>query len=103
MMQWIMHDWAEEDCVKILKNCKKAIPEKKGKVIILDIVLESSEGDGMFGEARLAFDLVMLAHNAGGKERTEKEWKKLLNDGGFPRYKIINIPSMLSIIEAYPE
>lgn len=98
-----MHDWGEEDCVKILKNCKKAIPAKTGKVIILDIVLESAEGNNMFGEPRLAFDLVMLAHNAGGKERTEKDLKKLLNEGGFPRYKIISIPSMLSIIEAYPE
>lgn len=95
-VQSIMHDWNDEDCVKILKNCRKAIPEKSGKVIIMDIVLHPSDQLG------LAFDLLMMAHSSGGKERTELEWKKLLEDGGFPRYNIIKIPSFLSIIEAYP-
>ena len=26
-MKWIMHDWSDEDCIRILKQCKKAIPE----------------------------------------------------------------------------
>ncbi|KAJ4842958.1 hypothetical protein Tsubulata_020016, partial [Turnera subulata] len=31
------------------------------------------------------------------------EWRKLLAEGGFPRYKIIKIPALPSIIEAYTE
>ncbi|KAI9072078.1 hypothetical protein K1719_031253 [Acacia pycnantha] len=23
LMKWILHDWSDEDCMKILKNCKK--------------------------------------------------------------------------------
>lgn len=99
--QWILHDWNDEDCVKILKNCRKAIPEKTGKLIIAEVVLQP-DGEGLFDNTGLAFDLLMIAHSSGGKERTEPEWKKLLVDGGFPRYKIIKIPSLLSIIEAYP-
>ncbi|XP_011045484.1 PREDICTED: (R,S)-reticuline 7-O-methyltransferase-like isoform X2 [Populus euphratica] len=38
----ILHDWTDESCVEILRNCKKAIPEKTGKLIIADIVLSSS-------------------------------------------------------------
>ena len=45
---------------------------------------------------------VVMAHTPGGKERTELEWKKLLEEGGFPRYKITKIPTIPSIIEAYP-
>ncbi|XP_050382992.1 (R,S)-reticuline 7-O-methyltransferase-like [Argentina anserina] len=100
-MKWIMHDWSDNDCVKILKNCWKAIPERTGKVIIADIVLEPN-GAGMFDDTGLVFDLLMIAHTLGGKERTESEWKKILEHAGFPRYKIIKIPSLLSIIEAYP-
>ena len=96
-----MHDWSDEDCVKILKNCRKAIPEKSGKIIIADAVLEP-EGSGLFDDTALVFDLVMVAHTTGGKERTEKEWKKILEEGGFPRYKIIRLPALTSIIEAYP-
>ena len=96
-----MHDWNDEDCVKILKNCRNAIPEKSGKLIIAEVVLQP-DGEGLFDNMGFVFDLVMIAHSSGGKERTEPEWKKLLEDGGFPRYQIIKIPSLLSIIEAYP-
>ncbi|CAL9760383.1 unnamed protein product [Musa acuminata subsp. burmannicoides] len=27
-LKWILHDWSDEHCVKILKNCWKALPEK---------------------------------------------------------------------------
>lgn len=96
-----MHDWGDEDCVKILKNCRKAIPEKTGKIFIVDVVLKP-EGDGLFDSIGMIFDLLMIAHSSGGKERTEPEWKKLLEKGGFPRYNITEIPACFSIIEAYP-
>ncbi|XP_028807902.1 (R,S)-reticuline 7-O-methyltransferase-like [Neltuma alba] len=100
-MKWLLHDWSDEDCIKILKNCKKAVAEDKGKVIIAEFVLKP-EGNGLFDDIGLLFDLLMIAHSSGGRERTESEWKNLLNQAGFPRYQIINTPSFLSIIEAYP-
>ncbi|KAK1566869.1 hypothetical protein Q3G72_005163 [Acer saccharum] len=100
-MKWILHDWGEEDGIKILKNCRKAIPEKTGKLLLVDFIIQE-DGNKIFGDIDVRFDLVMLAHNKGGRERTEQEWKKLLEAGGFPRYKIIKIPSVLSVIEAYP-
>ncbi|KAL5797626.1 hypothetical protein ACOSQ2_002446 [Xanthoceras sorbifolium] len=100
-MKWVLHDWGDEECVKILKNCRKAIPEKTGKVIIVDIVLQE-DGNNRFGDMDLVFDILMFVHATGGKERTELEWKNILKEGGFPRYNIINIPALPSIIEAYP-
>ncbi|KAI3862897.1 hypothetical protein MKX03_014853 [Papaver bracteatum] len=48
IMKWIMHDWTDEDCVKILRNCHKAIAKNKnGKVIIVDCVLRP-DADGSF-------------------------------------------------------
>ena len=101
-MQWVLHDWPEDLCVKLLKNCRKAIPENSGKIIIADIVLDP-QGKRLFDDQGFVFDVNMLAHNTGGKERTEKEWKKLLAETGFPRYKITKIPALQSIIEAYPK
>ncbi|XP_022761190.1 desmethylxanthohumol 6'-O-methyltransferase-like [Durio zibethinus] len=101
IMKFILHDWSDEDCIKILKNCRNAIPAETGKVILVECVLQP-DGSGLFDDVRLIFDLLMLAHCSGGKERTELEWKKILKEGGFPRYKIINIPALPSIIEAYP-
>ena len=72
--QGIFHNWADEYCVKILMNCRKAIPENNGKHIIVDIVLQQ-DGSHQFGDVDLVFDLSMFAHTNGGKERTELEWK----------------------------
>ncbi|KAJ8749278.1 hypothetical protein K2173_018758 [Erythroxylum novogranatense] len=101
IMKWIMHDWRDEECVKILKNCKRAIPEKTGKIIIVDFVLKA-DGNDVFDDAGLAFDMTMIAHSSGGKERTEPEWKKILEESGFPRFRVIKIPALPSIIEAFP-
>ncbi|KAF7834504.1 (R,S)-reticuline 7-O-methyltransferase-like [Senna tora] len=101
-MKWILHDWSDQECVQILKNCRKAIPEKTGKVIIVDHVLHP-QGNGIFEDTGFAFDMMLLTHNGGGKERTEEDWKKLFQQAGFLRYNIININAFPSnIIEAFP-
>ncbi|KAF3327814.1 S-adenosyl-L-methionine:O-methyltransferase [Carex littledalei] len=41
MMKWILHDWSDEHCQNILKNCYKALPEN-GKVIILDCIVPTN-------------------------------------------------------------
>lgn len=106
LMKWIMHDWSDEECIKILKKCREAIPET-GKVIIVDVVLDASDQDEkskavMDPTIGIAFDLVMVAHSSGGRERREEEWKKVLLEGGFSRYNIISIPALQSVIEAFP-
>ncbi|KAG5569354.1 hypothetical protein H5410_059120 [Solanum commersonii] len=100
-LKWVLHDWGDEDCVKILKNCRKAISKKTGKVIIVDTVLKL-EGEGLFDDIGFIMDLVMIAHSSGGKERSEDEWNKLLKEAGFLRYNITEISAWLFIIEAYP-
>ncbi|KAK3404643.1 hypothetical protein EUGRSUZ_K00950 [Eucalyptus grandis] len=99
-MKWILHDWNDEDSVRILKNCRRAVAETNGKVILAEVVLRP-EGDGLFDDTGIASDLTMITQT-GGKERTEPEWKKLLEEGGFPRCNIFQTPSLLSIIEAFP-
>ena len=49
-LQWILHDWNDEQCVKILKKCKEAI---KSKVIIIDMVVENEKGDDESIETQL--------------------------------------------------
>ncbi|KAG8639725.1 hypothetical protein MANES_14G165101v8 [Manihot esculenta] len=99
-MKWILHVWNDEDCIKILKKCREALPEKTGKLIIVEAVL-TPQGQDLFEHTRLIYDLLMMVL-VQGKERSEAEWKKLLEEGGFSSYKIIKVPALLSIIEAYP-
>nr|WMY23398.1 COMT protein [Stephania japonica] len=91
VMRWVLHDWPDENAIKPLKNCRKAIPES-GKVVIVDAVVHP-EKEGLFEFTRVVFDLVVMAHTSGGKERTEEEWNHILHASGFPRYNIIKTPN----------
>ncbi|KAI3505378.1 hypothetical protein L1887_27491 [Cichorium endivia] len=100
-MKWILYNWSNEDCVKILKNCRKAIPKETGKVIIVEILQHPTEDDP-FNYPRLTFDLVMFTLFPCGREQSKNDWKKLLGESGFCRYNIIKMPALMSIIEAFP-
>ncbi|GJS54527.1 trans-resveratrol di-O-methyltransferase-like protein [Tanacetum coccineum] len=43
LLNWILHDWNDNECIRILKRCKDAIPSKEngGKRIILEMVLKN--------------------------------------------------------------
>ena len=97
-----MHDWGDDECVKLLKRCKEAVPPRDagGKVIIIDMVLGSGPSDEKDRETQVLFDLLMMALN--GVERDEQEWKKIFFEAGFKDYRIIPVLGTRSIIELYP-
>ncbi|KAK1275560.1 Trans-resveratrol di-O-methyltransferase [Acorus gramineus] len=100
----IMHDWSDEECVKILKQCKKAIPTKEegGKVMILDMVVNSKIHDHKATETQFFFDMLMMVLT-GGREREEREWEKMFMEAGFHGgYKATHGSGVLSLIEVYP-
>ena len=101
-MQWVLHDWSDEECVKILKRCKEAIPikEEGGKVIIIDMVVNTSNVRHELAETLFHFDIHMMVHTT-GKQRTEEEWKKIFTDAGFKGYNILPILGFRSVIEVY--
>ncbi|KAL3380587.1 hypothetical protein AABB24_000968 [Solanum stoloniferum] len=103
LLKCVLHDWNDEDCVKILKKCKESIPSKEegGKVIIIDTVLEDPKQSNEFVQAQHNMDMVMMVL-FGSKERTKKDWEKLFIEVGFNEYKIIPTLGLRSLIEIYP-
>lgn len=101
-MQWTLHDWSDEECVEILRKCREAVPEEKGKVIIAEAVIVEGEEDDKYSNVRLALDMVMMAHTEKGKERSLQEWEAVIKGAGFSRYTVKHIGSIISVIEAYP-
>ncbi|XP_022952340.1 trans-resveratrol di-O-methyltransferase-like [Cucurbita moschata] len=102
LLKWILHDWNDEECVKILKNCKEAITgnKKNGKVIVIDMVVGNDTRDECT-ETQLFFDMMMMLM-LGGKERDEKEWAQLIKEAGYSGYKIFPILGLRSLVEIYP-
>jgi hypothetical protein len=102
-MQGVLHDWNDEECLKILKKCKEAIRSKgkEGKVIVIDAVVGNENEDKETYEAQVFYDLEMMVL-VNGKERNEKEWSKLFFSAGFSNYKITHGLGFKSLIEVFP-
>ncbi|KAL3632300.1 hypothetical protein CASFOL_025284 [Castilleja foliolosa] len=107
LLKWTLHDWDDEDSVKLLKKCKEAINPSKnngGKVIIIEMVLvddKEEEEHDKATETKLFFDMLMMVEVT-GKERTEKEWAKLFYAAGFSTYNITRGLGLRSVIEVFP-
>uniref|UniRef100_A0A0E0MEW5 O-methyltransferase domain-containing protein n=1 Tax=Oryza punctata TaxID=4537 RepID=A0A0E0MEW5_ORYPU len=102
MLKLVLHHWSDDDCVKILTQCRKAIPsrEEGGKVIIIEILVGPSLGPVMF-EAQLMMDMLMLV-NTRGRQRDERDWQDLFLKAGFKDYKIVKMLGARGVFEVYP-
>ncbi|MED6222661.1 hypothetical protein PIB30_066450 [Stylosanthes scabra] len=87
-MKWICHDWSDEHCIKFLKNCYDAVPDN-GKVIVAECILPVAPDSSLATKGVVHIDVIMLAHNPGGKERTEKEFEALAKAAGFQGFRVV--------------
>jgi len=95
-MKHILHDWNDEDATCILKNTRTVIPSN-GKLILAETVVPN----GPASHPGKLIDIEMLVFLK-GKERTEPEWRKLLEGAGFRLNRIVETKSPLNLIEAVP-
>lgn len=93
----VLHDWDDPDCLDILRQCRTAIPSH-GKLLIVEPLLPD---DARFSYVR-GFDVNMLVM-AGGRGRTEDEFRKLLNTVGFQFATSVPLVTGAHIIEAAPD
>lgn len=82
ILKRILHDWDDETCVKILKNCHSAMSNDSQLLIFDCIVPEGNNYD-----ISKDIDVIMMTI-FGGKERTQKDFEKLLMTAGF---KLTNV------------
>ncbi|KAG6523032.1 hypothetical protein ZIOFF_020191 [Zingiber officinale] len=66
--QWILHDWGDEECVKTLKNCRKALPEN-GRAMVVECLLPAIPEQTAQARAVLQIDLDMMG--AAWEERSD--------------------------------
>ena len=92
----ILHDWPDSTALRLLRNCRSAMPEG-GLLVLREAVL----GEGS-PPARLQLDLMMMVMN-GGRERTEAEWHRLLHGAGFALDRVLPGRTTQDLILAVPE
>lgn len=83
----VLHDWSDEDAIRILKPIAQAMGPKS-KLLIADFLIpaESSEAD----LAAAVMDMSMLL--CAGKERTEDGFKMILEAAGLELVEIFKAP-----------
>jgi O-methyltransferase/methyltransferase family protein len=107
----VILNWDDESATVILRNCLQAIKttssidntnhtkRQKFKLLIIDTIMPESN-EPFLGKFT---DIIMLALTQKGRIRTEREFRKLLEDSGFDIVNIIESRdslNFLSIIEA---
>ena len=78
VLQRILHDWDDSDCVKILSSVAQAL-EPGGRVLVLEELLGTEEPGP--GDHAIAIDLAMLAVT-GGQERNLAQYQALAEKAG---------------------
>jgi len=97
VLGYILHDWSDEDCRKILRNCFEALPPE-GALLIAEKVLNDDFSGERFA---LMMNLHMLVVSApGARERSESAYRSLLEETGFRDMEIIRLKAPRDLIVA---
>src|SRR5262245_50848351 len=76
LLKFILHDWSDAECVRILRNCRQAMAPG-GRVLIIEHLLSEASGPDF---ARF-MDVNMMVFTS-GQERSRAEFAALLDAAG---------------------
>lgn len=96
VLSHVIHDWNQDQCLTILNNCRRAM-NPGGRLLLVEMVLPA----GDIPHPGKMLDMTMLTI-PGGEERTEAEYRTLLDKAGFELMRVIPTASLTGIVEAMP-
>ncbi|MBV8511624.1 MAG: methyltransferase [Xanthobacteraceae bacterium] len=94
LLSHILHDWSEDRCRAILENVRKAM-KPTSRLLIIEMVLPEDDAP----HPGKMIDLLMLVAT-GGQERTQSEYRQLLDSAGFHLTRVVPTRSAASVVEA---
>lgn len=97
LMKWIVRDWDGEQALCILTNCRRVMG-RTARLLLVEALLPER---AMEAPEVIDLDLAMLMMQK-GRERSEAEYRALLDAAGFSVLAIHPTEQMLSIIESAP-
>jgi len=97
VLKKVIQDWDDEHAVKILMNCRAAMP-RTGRLLLIEPIIPGGNSSSF----NKLLDLLLLIWTPGGKARTELEHRALLAASDLKLARLIPTGSWLSLIEALP-
>lgn len=102
MLIWVLHDWSDEDCSRILRACRRVMgPETV--LLICEQILEPDPAQGRptsYLVDMQMMTMLMMTMFGSAPERTQHEFANLLSESGFTLRRAIPTQSPIWIIEA---
>jgi len=100
LLKHVIHDWADEDAIAILRNCRRAMAPG-ARVLIIEGLYPERIDQSLESRLAVANDVNMLVSH-GGRQRSESEFRVLYDAAGFTLERVIPTPAMISIIVGAP-
>lgn len=94
LLKWIIHDWEDDEAVKILRSCARAM-DPAGKILLAEMVIGAANS----GDDGPLLDIHMMVL-PGGRERTEAEFAQLFAAAGLRLTRVIATSGLLCLLEA---
>jgi hypothetical protein len=96
LLKNVLHDWNDERCLAILRNCRAAVQTGQ-KLLVIEAVV-GGEPDAFSSLGALA-DLQMMVVCEGGRERSRADFERLLEASGFRMGRVMKTPTPMTILE----
>ena len=93
-LKFILHDWPDDRCVEILRNCREVMPPD-GRILIIEHIRPEDLQPHMANY----MDMQMLVMTSGGRERTLAEFRSLAKTAGLVITAVFPTEVGLSILE----
>jgi hypothetical protein len=99
ILKSIIHDWNDARSISILQNCRAALPGN-GKLLLVERLMPETPAATDEDKAHALSDLNML-RGPGGCERTEGQYRELIEQSGFA-LAAVHPAGRFNVIEARP-
>jgi hypothetical protein len=96
LLKNVIHDWEDPLALKILRNCRAAMA-KSARLLLVEAVIPPGNAPAL-GKI---LDMTMLVI-VKGIERTEQEYRNLLQSAALELTRVIELPGGVHIVEALP-
>jgi hypothetical protein len=97
LLKAVLHDWPDEECVAILRNCRRAVAPT-GVVLVVEQLLDLAPDP-----VRTAFSDLNMLVAPGGRERELAEYGTLLTAAGFTLGRAVPTGTDVFVVEAFPD
>jgi len=96
LLRFILHDWDDESCIAILRNCRRSM-RAGARVLVAEMLVDDSGGPA----TGPLLDLMMMV-TLGGKERSREQFDALFAAAGLRLTSVTPTATVFSLLEAQP-